>query len=253
METKIPIIKPIKLKEYHVKQSKYDMVARLPMRSIILSPSGGGKTILIQNIILDIHKNLFSRIYIFSPSIDVDLTWSPVKDYIDKVMNVKHTEEEPIYFSEYAPEQLQKIIDTQRNITEHQKKKETTKHLFQILIVIDDFADDPAFTRHSKLLHGLFTRGRHSQISTIVSTQRFFALHPIIRVNASELYVFRLRNFNDLQAFIDEVSALLDKQSLLHIYNMATEAPHSFLFCNLVAKQRNKIFMIRFEKRIEIE
>ncbi len=84
-----------------------------------------------------------------------------------------------------------------------------TKRLFQICIIIDDFADSPEFSRNSKLLHSLFTRGRHSQISTIVATQKFTAIHPIIRVNASELYVFRLRNHSDLQTFLDELGGLV--------------------------------------------
>jgi hypothetical protein len=123
---KVPDIKPIKLKEYNVKQSKYNMVGRIPIRQIILGPSGCGKGIYIQNEILDIYKNLFVRIYIFSPSIEVDFqTWKPIKDYIEKEMGVKHTEEEPIYFSEYNPEALDKIINTQRKVTEHQKKRKT--------------------------------------------------------------------------------------------------------------------------------
>ena len=72
-------IEPIKLKEYETKQSKYDIAPKIPFRSIILGPSGSGKSILLQNMILNIYRNCFSRIYIFSPSIDVDATWSPVK------------------------------------------------------------------------------------------------------------------------------------------------------------------------------
>ena len=96
-------------------------------------------------------------------------------------------------------------------MTEFQTKQDH-KQLCQILIVMHDFADSVEFSRQNKLLHALFTRGRHSQISTIVATQTITALHPIIRVNASKLYVFRLRNYQDLECFINEVSALIDKQ-----------------------------------------
>ncbi len=76
----VPKIEPIRLKEYHVKQSKYgDIVPKLPTRPMILSPSGGGKTVLISNMILDIYKNCFNRIYIFSPTINIDDNWKPVK------------------------------------------------------------------------------------------------------------------------------------------------------------------------------
>jgi len=118
-----PKIQPIKLKEFESRQSKYSMVPQIPFRSVILGPSGSGKTILLQNMILDIYKDCFSRIYIFSPSIEVDATWQPVKKYIEKEMQVQHTKEEPIYFDHYDPEQLHKIIDTQHKVINFQKNR----------------------------------------------------------------------------------------------------------------------------------
>ena len=76
-----PTIKPIDVKEFTSKQSKYEVVGRLPIRDILLAPSGGGKGVLMSNMILDIYKGCFDRIYIFSPSVDVDKTWVPVKEY----------------------------------------------------------------------------------------------------------------------------------------------------------------------------
>ncbi len=43
-----PTIKPIDVKEFTSKQSKYDVVGRLPIRDILLAPSGGGKTVIIK-------------------------------------------------------------------------------------------------------------------------------------------------------------------------------------------------------------
>ena len=250
MSDDIPNIKPIKLKEYDVKQSKYKVAAKLPMRSIILGPSGSGKSILLQNMILDIYSGCFSRVYIFSPSINVDFqTWSPVKSYLDKEVNNGDKDEE-FYFDHYDEEGLFNIIDTQKKIIEYQKKHNHNK-LFSILIVVDDFADDVKFSRNSKLLHSLFTRGRHSQISTIVATQKFNALSPIIRVNASDLYVFRLRNYSDLQTFLDEVSAIASKDVILEMYNIAVDEPFSFLTVKLTSKNKNDIFMIRFDKKLK--
>ena len=135
-----PDIRPIKIKEYEVKQSKYPHVGKLPIRSLLIGPSGSGKAVLLQNIILDIYRDCFSRIYIFSPSIDVDASWSPVKHYIEHDMKVKHTKDEPIYFDHYDPVSLAKIIHTQHKVTEFMKKN-GHKKLYQILVVIDDFAD----------------------------------------------------------------------------------------------------------------
>ena len=163
------------------------------MRSVILGPSGSGKTVLLQNMILDIYRDCFERIYIMSPSIGVDYSWTPVKKYIEKTMQVKHTKEDPIYFDHYDPVALEQIIDTQHKVADYMKKQDIKK-IYQILIVIDDFADSPQFTRQSKLLRALYIRRRHTFISTITATQVFNALSPIIRKNITELYVYWLRN-----------------------------------------------------------
>ena len=76
-----PTIKPIDVKEFTSKQSKYEVVGRLPIRDILLAPSGGGKGVLMSNMILDIYRGCFDRLYIFSPSVDVDKTWGPVREY----------------------------------------------------------------------------------------------------------------------------------------------------------------------------
>jgi hypothetical protein len=247
--TEIPIIKPIQTKEYETKQSKYNVVSKLPLRSIVLGPSGSGKSILLQNMILDIYRDCFSRIYIFSPSINVDFqTWEPVKKYINK--NIQNTHDEEFFFDNFDEAALSDIINTQKKIVEYQKKHDHKK-LFQILVIIDDFADNYKVSHHP-LINALFTRGRHSCISTVVATQKFHALSNIIRINATDLYVFRLRNASDLQAFLDEVGALAEKSVLLQMYKMATDEPYSFLYVRLNAKSKDNMFFIRYEKKLTI-
>ena len=244
-----PNIVPIKVKEYQVKQSKYEHVSKLPTRSVINAASGSGKTVLIQNLILDIYKGCFSRIYIFSPSIDIDDTWLPVKKYISEELTV--TEDEQIYYQDFDGEAVQTILTTQKKVIDHQKKDPKTKKLFSILLIFDDVADNKAI-HNNQALNSCFTRGRHSQISTILSTQKYNAVSTIIRTNMDSMYLFRLRNANDLQAVIDELSALLDKKILLEVYMKATDAPYSFLFIKLTKKTINDMCFVKFDKRIMI-
>ena len=114
------------------------------------------------------------------------------------------------------------------------KQQKKTK-MFNILIIIDDFADNPSFSRNGKLLHGLYTRGRHAFISTITATQVFVALSPVIRKNAKEMYIYKLRTYRDLEYLIEELSALAPTKMLLQMYNTATEEPYSFWYINLMA------------------
>ena len=73
-----PIVKPVDVKEYEFTQSKYEIAPRLPFSQIIVGPSGSGKGIFLQTMILDIYRDAFARIYILSPSISVDSNWTPV-------------------------------------------------------------------------------------------------------------------------------------------------------------------------------
>ena len=117
-----PNIKPIELKGHTCKQGHYgDIVPKLPMRSMLVAPSGAGKTVLLTNMILDIYKGCFSKIYIWSPSIYVDSTWKPVKYYIRD--HIKPNDREKCYFDEYDPSELQAVITTQQKVIDYQNKK----------------------------------------------------------------------------------------------------------------------------------
>ena len=153
----------------------------------------------------------FSRIYIWSPSIEVDDTWKPVKDYIRD--HIKPGDRENCYFDLYDPAELEQVIKTQQTVIDYQKEQKHTD-LYHILIVIADFADDTDFTRKSQLLHQSNIMGRHYMISTITSTQVYKQISPIVRKNMTHLFIYRLRNYGDLEAIVEELSAIYDKNAL---------------------------------------
>ena len=224
----IPTVEPIDMPQYKYKNSKYEILPKLPARMIAIASSTGGKSVLIQNLILKIYRGSFERIYIFSPSIHVDDTWTAVKKYLSDVMKVD-AEKEQINYEEYDPVALKKIIETQHKVTDFQKKNKQ-KELFSVLIVVDDFADDPRCVRYSNILHSLFTRGGHSAISCTLSTHKYNVLAPIIRLNSSALFIFRLKNMNEVNSFLEENSALVDKRSLYEMYQQAVNfTPYSLL------------------------
>ena len=103
----------ISIKEYTATQSEYDVVGKLPNRSTSLCPFGSGKTVLLQNLILDIYRDLLSRVVILSPSIDVDSSWLLVKKKIEKEMKVQRTDEDPIYCDHFDPHAVHEILDSQ--------------------------------------------------------------------------------------------------------------------------------------------
>ena len=243
----VPEVKPHRVKEYECTQSRYEHVPKLPMRALIYGPSGSGKTVLLQNFVLDIFRGCFARWFIFSPSIHLDHTWDEVKKFVRKDMGVD-TDREQCFFDEYDPEALQKIIETQFRVAE--QMKEQGKHVYNIGIIIDDFADQPEFTRQSKLVHQLYIRGRHAFITTITAVQKVVTVAPIIRTQATHTFTFRLRSFQDLQIWLDENSAVYDKKTLLKMYKMCVEQPFGFIYINLMEQKKEDMFMFKFEAKL---
>ena len=88
------------------------------------------------------------------------------------------------------------------------------------------------------------------QISTFMSVQKLRLAGSILRVNAQALCIFRLRNKLELDAVVEELSAVYSKDQLLEMYGLATREPYSFWYIHLAAKRREDMFFLRFEKRM---
>ena len=116
----------------------------------------------------------------------------------------------------------------------------------------DDLADMPQLHKANGALDTLFIRGRRTQISAWVSSQKLRLISAAVRVNQQFLCCWRLRNQHELEAVIEELSALLPKDKLRRIYEQATRDPYSFLFVYYL-KPKNEMFYLRFEERFAVE
>ena len=106
-----PDIKPVRQHRYEVPSSKYPQCGQLPLRSIILAPSGGGKGVLLQSLIPDMYRDCFQRVFVFSPSVNVDENWSPVQKYLLEDRKMADKTKDKLFFDEYDPAVLEKIIE----------------------------------------------------------------------------------------------------------------------------------------------
>ena len=57
----------------------------------------------------------------WSPSIEVDSTWKPVKYYIRD--HIKPNDRETYYFDSYEPNELEAAINTQNKVIDYQKEQ----------------------------------------------------------------------------------------------------------------------------------
>jgi hypothetical protein len=241
--------------EWTTRGSKHKHLPPTSLRGIILGPTSSGKTCVVVDMILRLYRDAWERIYIFSPSVHIDSTWAPVKDYIENDMKVDGSKE-PFFFDTWQPEVLNEIVETQKRVIE-ESKKQKIKQLYGILIVVDDFADSPNIVHSNSgaasggsMLNTLFIRGRHMMISTLVSSQKLRLLSTTMRVNVQFMLVWRLRNRLELQSLLEEISAVYDMKTLEQMYQLATEDPYSFWYILFTARKKEDMFFLRFEQKM---
>ena len=257
----MPKILPQKTPEYEIKQSTTEIMPKLPMRALAVGPGNSGKTVMLSSLILDKDKfrGKFSRIYIWSPSIKVDDSWGPVKDYIRKELKHNEEKEGPFMFEEFNGDDMRRIARKQQKIIEllkeqyKDKNHSGPKRLFSILFIVDDMADDQkAVHRAGGVLESAYVRFRHFHISTIISTQALKLISPVIRKNLTAAFFFRVRNWSsELKlGILDEFSALVDPTILHELYKAATAEPFQFLFIDMLARDISQMFYRSFEARL---
>ena len=137
------------------------------------------------SMILDIYRRCWARIHVYSPTALLDDSWKAVDKYVKEVL-----QQEPCLHDEFDEEAIHAFIRRQHRITQ-MCKEQGRKRLYGSLLIVDDFADNPRVMRSSTSLAELFVRGRRAGISTLVSIQKYRVLNPILRVNATSLFVFR--------------------------------------------------------------
>ena len=84
-------------------------------------------------------------------------------------------------------------------------------------------------------------------------TQRYKLLDQNLRINANALIFFRARNGTDVEALVEENSALADKYTLHRLYDHATREKFSFLYIDLMETDPDKAFYRKFDSQLVIE
>ena len=210
---------------------------------VFLAPSGMGKTTTLISMLLGPYRRCFDQIHVFSPSVDIDSAWGPVKEFAEHLQGSS-------FHSEWDEPALRKILEEQKERIKQLKDAKTKKPLPQILTIIDDHADNPIMHSATGILTTLFIRGRHFGSSCWLSSQKLTAISTVARVNFRFLCVWRLRNQKEIIALMEELSAIYPVKVLHEMYETAVAEPHSFWYINLVQKRKEDMFYLRFEQKM---
>ena len=190
-------------------------------RMIVFSPSNSGKSNVIKNLITRQtfgYKKFYDKnIFLFSQTVDIDPIWR------DLPLPSNHLHSN---WTESLVENLISYAKLQKN---------------GILIILDDMvtSSDAFNNKKSNILKKLFYQGRHYKISLILVSQRMREIPSSMRVNATHLICFNLRNTKEEQDFISEnqqIERIEDK------YKQAVKDPYCFLYINKLTSKCYKNF-----------
>jgi hypothetical protein len=201
------------------------------------------------------YRGKFSRIYWVSPTARVDGGLDQLRDYV-KNHTDQNQDEDPTFHETIDVAFLQSRVDRQKKITEYLKGKKSKQKGFNICIVLDDLADvKKGLPEISRFVDSLFVKARHWGVSVVLSTQKLklSLSSPCVRVNATCLLAWRLRNQSDLlEGLVYEYSALVSKEKLYEAYKQAVAIPYNFLYVNLLAKDVDNMFYSGFSKKFQM-
>ena len=203
-----------------------------------MGPSGVGKTTTAISLLMGPYKDVYSRVYVFSPSCapGIDSAWDAWRKHVREYMKVPDSEQ--TMFSTWEPQILEKLIDRHAKVNAH-LKAQGKKRGYAINILVDDFADQGEKVMHSStnVLTSCFVRNRHIGCACWLLTQKLKVLSLIIRTNFCWVLCWRLRSAVERDQLLGELDALLDKKILLKMYLTATAEKHSFWYINLLNEQ----------------
>lgn len=222
-----------------------------PFRAMMLAPSKGGKSTLICNLLCKtiFYKNFFDNIFVFSPTVNVDMSYDCLKD--------KKVAKKIEFFDELDAETLEGIVSELKEaikeiIAEDDGKKSDCP---QTLFIFDDFVSNTTLL-NSKVFKDIFIYGRHLCTSTIVSTQAYRKFPLTLRHQLSNVFIFDLSARESKVVAEELCPSHIGPKEFTEVLNNATttskDDPNPFLHINIQEPNRNKMFRKNLDTYIDI-
>jgi hypothetical protein len=231
------IVKPIEM----VKPDPININPNLPQHPALLyitSPPGSGKSCLLQWLLAEPYNQFFNKIYIFSSTINKDVTWQ------------KFVFDEDRKFESYSNEKFKKVIDEISNLEDE-----------KCLIIVDDMTGQNIFTRGNELCKFISVH-RHSPprfeknicgTSLWIISHQYKSIPKQIRGLMSDLVVFKLHSSDEMETISDDCRGVrISKEEFKKMYLLCTDEQYGFLYIKKKEKD-NKRFRMNFDVILNLD
>jgi hypothetical protein len=197
----------------------------LPLRMVIVAPSGSGKTNFLVNLImLMCHgKGTYEKLTICT------------RDKDESLYNYLATKSSSIEILE-GVSSIPKL-----NVENYPKGS-------QSLLVLDDLV----LSKNLSAVEEIYIRGRKLGVSVIFISQNFYKIPPVIRGNCSYIVILKLSQNRDCRMILSEMGLGISKEQLCQIYDYATAEKFSPLIIDLAAPKASR-FKKGFNEAIPVE
>ena len=214
-----------------------------PFRMLVAAQSFSGKTTMLMNMLMrpefGYRKYFGARVFIFSNSLITDPIWKELPEEWRK--RAHHT---------WNEERFKSICDGQTKLLKEEGGVKTSKNA--ICIVIDDSIDMIAHTQGVKSIDAMYMRGRHSNISIVITTQEYMKIPKTLRVNRSHFIVFHITNAREKKQIADEQNGGLSTKSFLTVCEEVWKTPYAFLYVNFTEPDMTRRFFNTFNTQINV-
>lgn len=205
-------------------RNKNELAPKWPARIIVIAPSGGGKTNIVMNLIMDYLD--FDKIYIYVKDLHENKYQFliPYMQCIEKKYNEENDCDENIIVYSDDPNDIVELEDLD-------KKK-------QNLIIIDDAVLDK---KMNEKVVDLFKRCRKRNSTIIYQSQSYFDMEKFIRLNANYLVLLNLNNKRELNEIAKTYACDIEFKQLRKLYEQCTNEPYGFMLIDM--ETQDKPFM----------
>ena len=203
----------------------------LPMRLLIISKSGDGKSSYLGNLLLrkEFYRDDFlpENIFIFTGSKHGDKKLKTIIDELD----IEDSNVVDGYDEDYLEMVYEMLVD---NYNEKIEDKVKDKKQLNSLIIFDDLSFNNSFKDKGKndMIRKLFMNGRKYSISVVVISQKYSSVSTSIRENATGLIIGKSSNKQVELIEADHNYLKSGKKDFIKMFRDATDEPYSKLIIN---------------------
>jgi GTPase SAR1 family protein len=212
-------------------RNKNELAPQHPFRLLVVGPSGGGKTNIIMNLVLEYLE--FDKLYLFAKDLQEEkyITLIALFQSLEKKYQDENETDETLI--EYYDDPTKVSIDS------FNPNK-------QNLVIFDDQITESK--ENQQKINDLFVRGRKTPNCSIVYlTQSFFHTPPLLKKQCNYIILMNVNSQRELQEISKTYATDIDYKVFKSLYSECTKEQWGFMVLDMKTTNRCMKYRCKFD------